>query len=116
MNKWKGSGLNYSNINFSRKFRPSHKANANVALAYWDMYDKDLTIFLPSFKACFGNRNSWPLYRKFINTLSHECIHGVIQMILEKDRFTGEFESHWPHLHGMDDDYKRMLERLHLHQ
>ena len=110
----------YSKIIFSRRFRPSHKKYANVALGYWNMEKKQTVLFLASWKSVFitgipkklRGMATHALYRKLINTLSHEVIHGVIQDILEKDKWSGSYDPHFPHLHGADPDYKRTCERL----
>ena len=83
-----------------------------VCLATWTMCDKKLTFYLDAFRWAYGNKPTYPLYRKVINTLTHEVLHGVIHKVMEQDRYSGSFNQEWPMLKGMDNDYKRMMKRL----
>ena len=84
----------------------------NVCLGFWCMVHKEVVIYLKAFKWAFTNKPSYPLYRKIINTINHEVIHGAIQKQLEQDRFSGDLNMEFPMLHGMDDDYKRVMKKL----
>jgi hypothetical protein len=84
----------------------------NVCLAYWCMSHKELKFNLKAFKWCYDSKASYPLYRKIINTISHEVIHGVVQKIMELDKWSGSFDPEFPMLNGMDDDYKRVSKKL----
>lgn len=83
----------------------------NACLAYWCMMHKELVVNVKAFTFCFGNKQH-QMYHKIINTFTHEVIHGVIQKILEKDRFCGDLNTEWPMLNGMDDNYARVVKRI----
>jgi hypothetical protein len=89
-----------------------HSEQETRALAIWDLHKKNITFFLRSWKWVFTNKPSYSLYRKLINTMTHETIHGVTQKILEQDKFSGGFDPEWPNTHGMDPDYERVVKRV----
>jgi len=105
----KQNKLDPTNITFSKKFMPSHHTKFNAVIAYSNFQRKDTTVYLPSFSACYGNRNSYALQRKLIHTFVHEFIHLLIMEILREDKFTGTLDLHWPHEHGLDDDWRRLV-------
>ena len=84
----------------------------NVCLAYWCMSHKELKFNVKAFRDAYTNKNSKAIQHKYINTLNHEVIHGVVQKVLESDRFTGAFNPEWPMLNGMDPDYKRVVSMI----
>lgn len=88
------------------------KKKEMAVFACWDINKKNITMFLNSFAWSSNGRIGYPLYRKLINAINHEVIHGATQKILEKDRFTGAFNPEFPMLHGMDPDYNRVMKQF----
>lgn len=76
--------------------------------AYWCMSHKELVVNLKVFNWEYKNK-PYQLYKKIINTISHEVIHGVIQKILEKDRFSGQLDTEFPMMNGMDPTMRKRL-------
>ena len=72
--------------------------------AYWCMSHKELVVNMKVFNWEFKNKPH-QLYNKIINTISHEVIHGVIQKILEQDRFSGQLDTEWPLTRGLDPEH-----------
>lgn len=109
---WKGSGINFANIEFSRMYHPPIKgtSHSNVLAEY--NYDEDsIRFFLPGFKKYFGKKETAEIVEEAGRVMSHECLHGVIMYCLWKDKYSGEVLLEWPLNHGLDPvDTKELKE------
>ena len=89
-----------------------------MVFAWWDIVDKNITIFLRGIRWACGSGNDALTHRrmckKIAETIQHEVLHGVIQHQLEKDKFTGQFNAEWPMLHGFDKDYKKVIDNQYI--
>ena len=94
-------------------FKKQRKQYNMMVFAWWDIVDKNITIFLRGIRWACGSGNDALTHRrmckKIAETIQHEVLHGVIQHQLEKDKFTGQFNAEWPMLNVFDKDYKRVI-------
>ena len=78
-----------------------------TTLGIWSMNHKNITFNLNAFGWAYRNKAGYGLYRKLISSISHEVIHGVVQKIMEQDKWSGFCFMEWPMKHGMDTNYER---------
>ncbi len=110
--KWKGTGIDFSNIIFTRRYHPPMRNTVhNNILADYSYDDNITTLYLPGFRNSYGKKETKTLVNGITRVFIHEPIHGIIWDILAKDLGDCEFNPEWPMYNGMDVEHTKAYKR-----
>jgi hypothetical protein len=110
LKQWRGSGLDYSDIEFTRRYHPPLKGYLFPEVNASFYPDKMKTVvYLAHWKKMGQQKNDNVAYNDMLQIFLHEAIHGVVYSILEVDGICDcEVNNHeFPHINGMDPVYTR---------
>ena len=106
MNKsYKGTGIKFGNVIFSRRFHPPLRSSSKTVEADFGHDTKTTRIFLSGLKKLGYNKDEKYTHDEIIRIFSHEVLHGVTEDIMTKDGLDyWSYNQHWPHENGMESD------------
>lgn len=102
MNKsYKGSGIRFGNVEFSRRFHPPHRGRTSETVEADYCHDsKKIRVFLAGLKKLGYNKDEQYTHDEICRIFNHEVLHGVMENIMTKDGIDyWSYDAHWFHDH-----------------
>jgi hypothetical protein len=96
---------------FSRKFHPPYR-NGDIVQAEWDDCTQEIIIRMAAFKH-FKEHTTGKAFRRIMELINHETLHGVIMGVQWKDKvpFEDIGESEFVLQHGFDPHATAILKK-----